>query len=90
MVSTGNTNYQIHKLKTWPLYFEEVLNGTKTFEVRKNDRDFKVGDYLELLEYNPEHSLFTGRSCTRAVVYILQGGQFGIQEGYVIMGIKTI
>lgn len=44
----------VHELKTWPYYFEEVWNGTKTFEVRKNDRDFRVGDTLILQEYDHE------------------------------------
>lgn len=36
----------IHELKTLPEYFELVRKGIKNFEVRKNDRDFKVGDML--------------------------------------------
>ena len=39
----------IHALKTLPEYFEAVWENKKTFELRKNDRDFKVGDYLALL-----------------------------------------
>ncbi|WP_285046665.1 DUF3850 domain-containing protein [Lactococcus petauri] len=37
-----------HELKLDIKYFDEVKNGTKNFEIRKNDRDFKVGDILEL------------------------------------------
>ncbi len=40
----------IHELKTWSAYFNEVFMGHKTFEVRKADRDFKVGDKLILIE----------------------------------------
>ena len=32
-----------HDLKTWPEYFAEIANGNKTFELRKNDRDFESG-----------------------------------------------
>lgn len=35
-----------HRLKIQEQYADAVLNGTKTFEVRKNDRNFKVGDKI--------------------------------------------
>ena len=37
----------VHELKCWPEYFEAVISGAKTFEVRKNDRDFAVRDESE-------------------------------------------
>jgi len=40
-------------LKTWPKYFEAVERGTKTFEIRRNDRPFTVGTKLVLHEYDP-------------------------------------
>jgi hypothetical protein len=42
-----------HELKAWPSYFVAVKNGLKTFEIRNNDRDFKVGDILVLKEFVP-------------------------------------
>ncbi len=42
---------KIHGLKTVQPYFGQVKDGTKTAELRKNDRDFKVGDYLLLQEF---------------------------------------
>ncbi|MEM5599315.1 DUF3850 domain-containing protein [Niallia circulans] len=50
-----------HFLKIQPQYFEEVRNGNKSFEIRKNDRDFKVGDTLYLQEYNPLEQEYTGK-----------------------------
>lgn len=82
-------NMKTHHLKTWPEYFYEVQIGSKTFELRKNDRDYKVGDILELLESDPKKEEFTGYSCRRYVSYILEGGQFGLEEGYVIMGLSV-
>jgi hypothetical protein len=80
----------IHYLKTWPKFYEAVLDGTKTFEVRRFDRDFKVGDVLHLQEFNPLTETFTGRTCAREVSYILTGGQFGIEPGHVVMGIRPL
>lgn len=58
----------VHELKTWPKYFEEVFSGRKNFELRINDRDFKVGDILHLVEF--DNNQYTGRSLTKRVTYI--------------------
>ncbi len=41
----------LHSLKILPEYFKEVIAGNKTFEIRKNDRNFQVGDLVLLREY---------------------------------------
>lgn len=35
-----------HRLKVLIKYADAIMNGTKTFEVRKNDRGYKVGDKI--------------------------------------------
>lgn len=35
-----------HTLKICKKYADAVMIGTKTFEIRKNDRNFKVGDKI--------------------------------------------
>ncbi len=74
-----------HELKTWPEYFFEVSTGKKKFEVRLNDRDFKVGDRVILNEWNPKLKKYTGLRYTFVILYILHGGNFGIEEGYCVM-----
>ena len=77
----------IHELKTLPIYFEEVIEGRKSFEVRKNDRNFKVGDMLALNEYDAEKKEYTGNSCLVYVDYILKDENY-CKNGFVIMAIK--
>jgi hypothetical protein len=60
-----------HYLKTWPLYFEEVHQGRKTFEVRVNDRHFQEGDNIILEEWDPKTEHYTGRVCEFRAGYIL-------------------
>lgn len=79
-----------HYLKTWPEVFEKVLSGEKTFEVRKNDRDFRVGDLVKLNEFNPITGYSKRETAWLEIVYILPGGQFGIAEGYVVMQLKPV
>jgi len=84
----------IHELKTLPKYFAMIIAGEKSFEVRKNDRDFKIADQLLLKEYTtaPHHSgdRYTGRILHRRIDYVLHGGQFGIEEGYCVMSLSSI
>lgn len=76
----------IEELKVLPIYFEELVNGNKTFEIRKNDRDYKVGLKLILREF--KNNTFTGRSIEKTVTYVFKGGQYGLNKGYVILGIQ--
>lgn len=61
--------------------------GHKNFEVSKNDRNFKKGDILLLKEWDNQSGEYTGRLLSRNVLYVLQGGQFGIEAGYCVLSI---
>lgn len=80
-----NSEQRTHLLKTLPEYFRAVARGDKTFEVRKNDRDFKVGDCVTLREFDGKE--YTGKHITREIYYILPGGDYGIAPDYVVMAI---
>jgi hypothetical protein len=74
-----------HVLKTWPEYFDPVSKGLKTFEIRKNDRDYKVGDVLILKEYNADADEYSGRIEIRRITYLTD---FHLDAGYVCLGIS--
>ncbi len=75
----------IHGLKILPKYYEAVATGNKNFEVRKNDRNFKVGDYVYLKEF--ENRRYTGRGAFRVITYVLTSEEFeGIADGYCVFG----
>jgi len=74
-------------LKTETQCYQDMERGLKTFEVRKNDRDYKVGDILYLQE--TVNGVFTGRETSgMEVIYILPGGQFGIDPDYCVMQLR--
>jgi hypothetical protein len=75
-----------HNLKTCPEFFDAVLKGDKTFEVRLNDRGFRVGDNLVLKEWLPNTKQYTGRQTKRSITYILSG--LGLQPNWIVMAIK--
>src|SRR5690242_17435850 len=77
-----------HELKTWPAFFADLKAGRKTFELRKNDRNFEIGDRLILREYDPERREYTGRKCFRTVTHVLRyAPSFGLEVGYAILSI---
>jgi hypothetical protein len=91
---------KVHELKIQPQYFKAVVSGKKNFELRKNDRGFKVGDILILKEcesdllfrdefgeeqYGKPH--YTGNEIKKTITYILEGGNFGLHKDYCILGL---
>lgn len=75
-----------HCLKTKPKYFNAILSGLKTFELRKSDRNYHINDELILAEYD---TTFTGRKVSARISYILNVGDI-CQEAanYVILGLS--
>ena len=74
----------IHRIKLSYLYFNDVQNGKKNFELRKDDRNYQVGDKLLLSEV--KDNVLTGREVEVDVVYKL-ADYTGLEAGYCILGI---
>lgn len=78
---------QIHKLKILPEYFEAVIDGRKKFELRNADRNYNVGDILDMREYDPKTQTYTGRRVLCLVTYILD--LRALLQGHVILSIDA-
>lgn len=86
----------IHDLKTDPEAFRASCDGVKPWEIRFDDRGFKVGDLVVLLE--TKHSgeemrrgfplEYTGRRLTRRIDYILPVGSYVLYDGWVVMTVS--
>lgn len=75
-----------HNLKIAQEYFEAVNEGLKTFEIRNNDRNFKVEDIVNLEEID-ENKEYTGRKVTGKITYITNYAQM---SGYVVFSFVKI
>lgn len=76
-----------HELKIDQEYFKAVKDGRKKFEIRKNDRDYHVGDLLVLREYNPNCRSYTDESIKVEITYLTDYAQ---RNDHVVLGIKVI
>lgn len=80
----------VHFLKSWPEHFQPVWEGQKRFEVRRDDRQFRDGDFIELQEWDPETEAYTGRELIAVVMYKLDGGRLGVADGYCVLGLSGV
>lgn len=76
-----------HALKTSPTYFQAVVKGEKTFEVRKSDRNFKEGDDLLLQEYDEVTGKFSGEEWKGKITFMLSDMTGYVKKGYVTFSI---
>lgn len=84
---TQENGQKVHHIKLGATFFDEVAAGEKTFELRKNDRDYKKGDILEMMEFKDGKN--TGRTVRVLVTYILT--EFtGLEDGYCIMATSLL
>lgn len=100
---TGRTvRSQTHTLKANAPYYDAMERGEKNFEIRRDDRGFQKGDILEIqrcteqgrvlsawsvdMDFNgkPLHVLY------RKITYVLTGGQFEIEPGWVILSLEPV
>jgi hypothetical protein len=85
-----------HELKLSEDFFPYVVNGFKKFEVRKDDRSFKVGDILHLKEISstpttgPMGGLYTGQSVKALVLYKLSDEMDGVAEDYCVLSLGPL
>ena len=85
---TDENESAIHVLKTIEPFWSAVTSGRKTFEVRKMDRPYAVGDFLILGQFPRKFQI----PCGFRVTYILTHDDFpvGVAPGYCVMGMRQL
>lgn len=71
-----------HDVKIEKQYYDRIISGQKRFEIRYNDRDYQVGDwvYLECLD---ECGSETGKKLAVKIIYT---SNFEQKNGYIVFG----
>lgn len=75
------------RLKTNTEQFQDIYSGLQRYELRRNDRDYQVGDQLILLEHNQYTGEYSDREIHCTVIHITYGGRLGLPKAYCVMGI---
>ncbi len=86
----------VHKVKSWIRLFGPTVEGKKKHEMRYNDRNYHVGDILDLQEYDEKTQKYTGRSAKAEITYMTSAenpcamSDVGLKEGFVILSVKML
>ncbi|SAT46692.1 Eaa1 [Klebsiella variicola] len=75
-----------HELKIYPEFFSAVCTGVKRAELRKNDRDYRVGDTLHLMETPRGSCHRTGEFINVKITHIADVGEW--MPGYVLLSVE--
>lgn len=84
----------VHELKIKECYWKDVWNGRKTFEIRKNDRGYKIGDVIHfhpIDDNGNEISIekeFNDKYNNYLITYVFEGGEYGLDKDFCVFGIR--
>ena len=87
---------KLHELKIKEEYLLEVALGNKTFELRKNDRDYQVGDLIRFIDIRQSNSdgcdyAYIDNDALYKIIYVLKDvPEYGLDKDYCILGIKKL
>ena len=85
--ASGESGQKVHQIRLGASFFEDACSNDKSFELRKNDRGYKEGDILELMEFADGRN--TGRMVRKLVTYILED-YTGLEDGFCIMATSLV
>jgi hypothetical protein len=86
----------MHIVKSWPWFFQAIKKGSKAHDLRKMDRDWKVGDQVTLREFDPIKGEYTGDEVVRIITFITNEqfpcaySSHALDRGYVILSFGQV
>lgn len=81
---------RFHILKVKDIYFNDILIGFKTFELRKNDRDYHVNDLIHFVDIR-NREFDKDMYNVFQITYVLKDvPEYGLHKDYCVLGIKKL
>lgn len=85
-----NKMVTVYEMRVFPENFKAIKEGKKKFEVVKNDKNYNVGEYIDLREFDIGKG-YTGEMLCLKIVYMMTSNQVeGLKDGYCVLGIEVI
>jgi hypothetical protein len=88
---------KIHTVKSWSMFFRDIITGERTSDIRLNDRRYEVGDQLQLLEFDPVAQTYTGRTALVNITYMQNNksnpcaiSYKALDDAYVVLSIRLV
>ncbi len=85
-----------HTVKSWSMFFSDILSGDRTSDIRLNDRRYAVGDTMLLCEFDPVKGEYTGREQVVTITYMQQNksnpcaiSRDALRDDYAVLSIKV-
>lgn len=85
-----------HYVKSWQHFYQAIKRGEKLHDLRKNDREYNVGDILVLQEYDFATGRYTGESIQAEITYITDNrvpcafSSAVLEKGYSILSLRLL
>ena len=76
-----------HNIRILEEYFVSVLDGSKKFEIRENDRNYKKGDFVVMHEYSDGAPHYSGRVIIKRIGFITNYEQ---KDGFVVFSLMDL
>ena len=90
-----NLNPVTHELKSWSMFYCDIISGCRTSDIRLNDRRYAVGDFMFLHDFDPVKQTYTGRNQTVEITYLQNNksnpcaiSNLALSDDYVVLSIK--
>lgn len=87
---------KIHQLKIQHKYLVDIALGLKRFELRKNDRDYSIGDLIQFKDLKDtahplDAQVYIDKEALYFITYVLKDvPQYGLDADYCILGIEKL